>query len=462
MVVDTTTHSLFNPIWLALRGWLQTRLVLGTLRASAVLLTSRIRFWRSQHLGPLFRSACSSRADRFLGFGTRSWYWPHRCLLQVRASAPSALVALALLATTGCADLVSPIGPGDTTQADNGDIDRVHQPSLPSANSCFVSSLSDIAFDADRDGLFDSCEYQLAQRFRPSLTINDDDPSSLARSRYTFWAAAPSNRWTPQTVTIFYALGYYEDLGDGIVSTSSISAHQGDSEYITVNLINSRSRGWIATSTCGSHHGSLSCQLGSNWWVAEKKHANYASQQLCNSGGIAGSDNCANNDAPSDVSVRSDANLGSAHRMLLNCVSTPAQWRNGTECFWTGSSFCGWTSRTGDPCATPYSTHLAHRLPNLGWTQRPVARASITCSGTNCTLDASASSDDMRVASYHWHIHTFEEGRDTRSSGQEIIWTDTSPVRRHNFVGLDRLKVILTVRDDYHLASSRTTIVHLN
>ncbi len=460
MVIDTAIRGFFSRIWLVLVGQVWTRRFLSMLHAATVLLISGKQFWRSPNRRATFRSVCS-RTDRFLGPGTRSWPPSCRCLFRARTSTPFTLVAFALLTTTGCADLVSPIDSVDTPKAVNGDIDGSRQQSLPSANSCFVSSLSDLAFDADRDGLFDSCEYRLAQRFKPSLTINDDDASSLATNRHTFWAAAPSNRWTPQTVTIFYALGYYEDLGDGIVSTSAISAHQGDSEYIIVNLVNS-SRGWTVLNTCGSYHGNLACQLGSNWWVAERKHANYVSQQSCNSGGIAGSDNCASNDTESAVSVRSDANLGSAHRPRINCVSAPAQWRNGTECLWTASSFCGWTTRTGDPCSTAYSAHLARDLPNVGWTQPPVARSSITCSGTNCTLDASASSDDMRIVRYRWQVHIVERGRSARSSGQEIIWVDTSPIRRHNFMGVRRLQVILTVYDDFRGESSHTTIVSLN
>ena len=463
MVTDTISQSSFDRNWLTLIARIWTRPVLGALHTTSILLTTTGRqLWRlSDPRTPLLK--ISSGVDRSFGPDTRSRTSSRRlALLRVPNSATSTLVALAVLTVTGCADLVSPISPDGAhiTEVDTGELERSSQPSLPSTSSCFVSSLSDLPYDTDRDGLFDSCEYQLAQRFRPRLTINDDDLSSLARNRHTLWAAAPSNRWTPHTVTIFYALGYYEDLGDG-VGTNNYTAHQGDSEYIVVNLINSGAHGWRVLSTCGSNHGSLVCQGDNIWWVAERKHANYVSQQSCNGGGLLGSDNCANNDAQSVVSVRSGANLGSAHRPLVNCVSAPAQWRTGTECLWGMLPFCGWTTRTGASCSTAYRSHLGRDLPNVGWTQPPVAAFTVTCSGTNCTLNASGSSDDMRIVRYQWHIQVLEEGRTTRSSQQEIIWTDTNPIRRHNFVGVRRFRVNLTVFDDFTGQSSRTVTVFL-
>lgn len=80
-------------------------------------------------------------------------------------------------------------------------------------------------------------------------------------------------------------------------------------------------------------------------YVANRKHANYATRSKCNSGALFGADNCAENVDDQRLTIDINRNVGSFVAPLLNArySATPGTYP-GTEYFWQDVRFCGWHS----------------------------------------------------------------------------------------------------------------------
>lgn len=280
------------------------------------------------------------------------------------------------------------------------------------------------ANDQDQDGLQDACEYQLARAFRPYLAVHPWD-KDLRREPY--WAAALDFPWYNSgspVLKIMYLEAYYSDRGEPI--TRYDSGHPGDSEWVTVFVRYENGR-WALLQTSTSAHWNTDAESSRNnaysehaypdgrlrgrplIWVSRDKHANYASQWLCERGGwdaygaIRGLDTCAGNEyyvdpwigAFYEIEVRPDANVGNRYAPAgpLNLSTgyyvrrgvpliTSAPSRGGLPGFWGGMpgyypeffwedqpmyNFCGWNAidrysfggaQAQLDCASPYHNAL--------------------------------------------------------------------------------------------------------
>ncbi|HEX8699009.1 MAG TPA: hypothetical protein VF815_09250, partial [Myxococcaceae bacterium] len=135
---------------------------------------------------------------------------------------PGALVSLALLLAV----------PG-VAQADG-------LGSIPYADTCWGSGT-----DADRDGLNDDCEYQLAYWFMPQLWF-DSGESGLARRPYY---SVKNVSFSTRTVQIFYLDTFYEDSG---VTTG----HDGDPEFQILEVHLSGGRWYLDWAYLSAHRKS--------------------------------------------------------------------------------------------------------------------------------------------------------------------------------------------------------------
>ncbi|MBP9198415.1 MAG: hypothetical protein KBF47_00290 [Gemmatimonadales bacterium] len=248
---------------------------------------------------------------------------------------------------------------------------------------CFNGSQT----DSDGDGLSEFCERNLASAFAPELYYKDYDEVG----REPKWVARPL---PDGTVRIGYLLAYYRDAGSSSFgctlpgAPSSCYGHNGDSEAIALDVeYDEGTKHWKLQEARYSQHGDFvtydaySCTFVYNVgclylvypdkdrgypraYVAEGKHANYATRSECNHGGFGNSDTCTSvNTAARVVAGSSATNLGSrgVHSAAQDCMvsSNPSYiyygaWR--TECFWTVKAFRGWIPDTvGGASSSDYS-----------------------------------------------------------------------------------------------------------
>ncbi|MEI9952692.1 MAG: VWD domain-containing protein [Pseudomonadota bacterium] len=218
------------------------------------------------------------------------------------------------------------------------------------------------AADADRDGISDTCEYQLAKAFAPQLVFSGDEKDG-GRDRVEHWAVSPL---PDGSVRIVYALEYLEDNGfPGLWDNFS---HQGDAETISVDVQSNGGGNWSTTGLWLSahHNGPLgvfgdcskshnAADLGAESWttvpggapvvyVSAGKHANYATLADCRC-----FDTCDDHGGQGLVKVDEKKNLGSVDYPLIDCIDCdrhgdPCQ--NGSDgcnrvCFWQEQTNCG-------------------------------------------------------------------------------------------------------------------------
>jgi len=264
--------------------------------------------------------------------------------------------------------------------------------------------------DGDHDGLSDFCEDFLAQRFRPALVVS---PYDCNVGMEPYWAAKAFP--AKGIVRIIYLFSYYQDCGplqsrtlcslqrlagtffslNGLLPSYSIgplpisstdlcASHQGDPEFITVDLkYSTASQHWLVSSAFFSSHwgagGDHSRRASGSQleypekvggyvrvWVAEGKHANYPKRSVCqDDGGIA--DTCESNYPVIRIRHAVQYNIGSARYNFINaktCVKGGALVAHypenyGTECFWQpGNTFQGWSKYQLENDASPYYTAL--------------------------------------------------------------------------------------------------------
>jgi hypothetical protein len=306
--------------------------------------------------------------------------------------------------------------------------------------ACFSPSGAGIT-DRDYDGMHDYCEERLAGTFAPQLVF------SLYESwggREEYWAAKyfPSHG---NEVRIAYLLSYYLDPGvtdptflqslgcpgvwylgklgtfQGLLPDWEIplpgltvpvrdenfcEGHVGDSEFLTVDIqYQASTQHWVLKRVFFSAHfltnndrSTLVDYYGIEYpdkyrgypqvWVAQGKHANYATRDACTAGGIL-ADHCQSNGFSTATRVRYSPwyNIGSTWRNLVNrayspgsCVASQSPYRGGVECFWRSDhDFYGWDEfRPAGQGASPYVGPLVARFECHSYTDDGSGR--LTCS----------------------------------------------------------------------------------
>lgn len=228
--------------------------------------------------------------------------------------------------------------------------------------------------DSDGDGLTDHCEKTVAQAFAPLMRVHPSD--DVTRDEY--YAVTPS---TGNRILVFYAFGYHRDHG-----RAGLYAHNGDSEFVIVEVAAQSDPTWYMTEIFlsshlgeggGADHSDRfdATELDSHngrpiVWVAKNKHANYKSKAACDGGGAGWGlfEHCGKSVLES-FRVFDDGNLGQSEndnpgtglRMMNNCVrsrSRPNVPR--IECYWIeGRRFYGWQSRREDNGSGAYYDKLA-------------------------------------------------------------------------------------------------------
>ncbi len=231
--------------------------------------------------------------------------------------------------------------------------------------------------DVDQDLLADECETWLAIKFAPKMIYDSHDDVR----RESYWAARPIQ---PGVVRVFYALGYYFDLGVvpetygdcKLVTIQNLLAncfgHHGDSEYVVLDLRYNRStKHWhLSSGKLSVHTHLLTLSTGSKGYptavaypdkagghpqifVARQKHSNYPSRQACNDGSGAPAplnslfpyDDCSSNSQSFRPEVNPLRNLGSnAHRRIDRVASIYPFYQDPVryEHMWSASRFYGW------------------------------------------------------------------------------------------------------------------------
>jgi len=253
---------------------------------------------------------------------------------------------------------------------------------------CFASWGS-TGVDADGDGLEDLCEETLAPTFAPELYYYSGD--DVRREPHWVPQVTPNN-----TVVIGYLLSYYYDLGatpfygpcQVTPTPPGCGGHNGDSEdiFLTV-LYDFGTQHWVLARALYSQHDGYGIYEQGNQgypdlvypshpgaypraYVAEGKHANYATASECDAGGFLWSDTCEDVNTAARVETFGSGgslNLGSraVHSSGQDCMASanPSfEWYGSgrLECYWTDQRFRGWvpTYVAGDD-TDPYSPKLA-------------------------------------------------------------------------------------------------------
>lgn len=251
--------------------------------------------------------------------------------------------------------------------------------SIPSGKNyaaCYRPGQLSIAVDADRDGVDDQCESELAVAFQPQLVFDFWDceirrqPQYAVRQKY-------SNDWGG-VILIFYAISYMYDCGP--------EGHYGDSEWIIVEVgpsTNSTYGPWsLKYATLSAHWGAptdhtagyaaqdLEDAIGSNGfgapriWVSVGKHSNYRTQLVCDTAGWFNLDSC---DHPipyiATIPVSGAAqNLGSSTWPFKGQLGSPVPdgivGSSRVEYYWYNYHFCGWLQI---PPPNPFFEYCAGR-----------------------------------------------------------------------------------------------------
>ena len=255
-------------------------------------------------------------------------------------------------------------------------------PSQYTRSWCFgVGTAIPASEDLDQDGFRDACEWLLAAYFRPDRRMSASDRAPGGEAKFAATRRAPDSEGRGE-VAIFYALSYYRDPGSPF---GSIDAHDGDSEFIIVELHCAEGSRWVAdyatfsahwNAGAGVDHTSRYFQDALEWtdgsrarvrsWVSDDKHANYRSRSVCMS---QWNDFCGYEFSyyPRDTPLVSPANLGGLYNAytpkavpLNNCQrSQLSTTYPGVECYWSFQGFGGWHTYTGQALGSSYTAMFA-------------------------------------------------------------------------------------------------------
>ncbi|QSQ27524.1 hypothetical protein JY651_22560 [Pyxidicoccus parkwayensis] len=231
---------------------------------------------------------------------------------------------------------------------------------IPYGDNCWGSGT-----DADKDGLNDDCEYQVALAFMPKLWF-DTGESGYGRRPYY---AVKSESFATRTLRIFYLDTFFDDTG---VTTG----HDGDPEFQLFEVHYSGGRWYLDWVYLSAHRKSVcdssawyaydqleydtsDSRNGYRGWptlyVAEDKHATYNNLSTCDSGCFA-QDYCSKYasqflDTSSQLVSR---NVGSTTVPLINQVVLNGK----TERLLDDVEFKGWDDQWYRPNSEGYRRHL--------------------------------------------------------------------------------------------------------
>ncbi|WP_375758411.1 hypothetical protein [Corallococcus exercitus] len=232
---------------------------------------------------------------------------------------------------------------------------------IPYGDNCWGTGT-----DADRDGLNDDCEYQLAKWFMPLFWF-DSGESGMARRPYY---AVKSQAFATRTVRIFYLDTFFEDTG---VTTG----HDGDPEFQLFEVHYSGGR-WYLDQAYLSAHRKSACD-SSAWYafdqleydlsdsrngyrgwpvlyMAEDKHAAYNTLSTCDKGCFS-QDYCSRTTAQyldTTANKLASRNVGSTAVQLIN----PVVLNGKTERLLDDVEFKGWDDQWYRPNSQGYRRHL--------------------------------------------------------------------------------------------------------
>jgi hypothetical protein len=264
--------------------------------------------------------------------------------------------------------------------------------------------------DGDGDGIPDSLELALAQRFFPVLNLHCGTYEGLAygdkRQLYGLdvpgytnskngrlpFVAYPYNPGNGvdcdepfQCIEIRYGVAWNWDLGDDVGNDFGFgTSHRGDSEMYAVLLArkdtdgadwgvdwataqNDPSQWRLITESMNAHDGSSFRSQGNfgtstvqRVWCSEGKHGMYATQSACNDGGFYGSDDCSDNRCDITTELfQKVQNVGQSWAPLQYSIPYPGADSttppSGTYNVWSGDPF-------GSSDATAYKTHFTHPI----------------------------------------------------------------------------------------------------
>jgi hypothetical protein len=231
---------------------------------------------------------------------------------------------------------------------------------IPYGDNCWGTGT-----DADRDGLNDDCEYQVAYWFMPLFWF-DAGESGHARRPYF---AVKSVSFSTRTLQVFYLDTFFEDTG---VTTG----HDGDPEFQILEVHYSAGRWYLDWAYLSAHRKS-SCdssawyaygQLEYNtsdtrnalrgWptlYVAEDKHATYNNLTTCDNGCLL-QDYCSRTTSQflDSTSKLVSRNVGSTTVQLINSVILNSK----TERLLDDVEFKGWDDQWYRPNSQGYRRHL--------------------------------------------------------------------------------------------------------
>ncbi|WP_255203175.1 hypothetical protein [Myxococcus sp. AM011] len=232
---------------------------------------------------------------------------------------------------------------------------------IPYGDNCWGTGT-----DADRDGLNDDCEHQVARWFMPLFWFDTGESGYERRPYY----AVKSEGFATRTLRIFYLDTFFDDTG---VTTG----HDGDPEFQIFEVHYSAGRWYLDWVYLSAHRKSV-CE-SSAWYsyeqleydmrdsrnayrgwpvlyVAEDKHATYNNLSTCDSGCLA-QDYCSRHvaqylDTSSTPLV--SRNVGSTAVPLINSVVLNGK----TERLLDDVDFKGWDDQWYRTNSKGYRRHL--------------------------------------------------------------------------------------------------------
>jgi hypothetical protein len=225
--------------------------------------------------------------------------------------------------------------------------------------------------DLDLDGLHDELELVLALRYEPWLWLSPRE-EGFRDDRLPHFAVEPTGEGT---LSLYYALSYFEDYGDP--DLGGLSSHMGDTEFIVVEVSEVDWR--VIRVFLSAHYLAWNDASGWFWpeqlsfeagedgslhpvaYVAEWKHANYRTLALCDMGSLF-ADHCAEGSLE-PVGIERGRNLGNPDAPLLDGIT----FEGNLESYWTSLPFCGWRVASVDEdarggCSPAYAGYLSRWL----------------------------------------------------------------------------------------------------
>lgn len=224
---------------------------------------------------------------------------------------------------------------------------------------CTLESLHNTTADNDydRDGLADSCEYELAYYFRPILTHHAVEDCAGREPQWT--VDENPDGW----IVAAYLLSYYLDCGVG--------GHYGDSEFVIAWLYESGGVWELYYLTTSAHWNTDADETELSHWdeldynadghpfvyIANQKHANYPNIRICEL--QHPSDDCDGiyQGHVTPTSIVSGNNLGTyEYRFDIDssltgdndCTASEETGSTYAECYFSQNYFAGWSGNSTD------------------------------------------------------------------------------------------------------------------